>query len=135
MSVGAMIAGNSGQRYDQRANMNGKKNLNIFDANASHALQKQMNSSRFGGFRTADGASQSKQLGNIHGHNSNVGAGAEESFGFMKQATQVHDRNAYAPQSPISNQSFHQHTNVENRRARPKIVKTSHDHGNMFFIQ
>jgi len=25
--------------------------------------------------------------------------------------------------------------NVENRRARPKIVKTSHDHGNIFFAQ
>lgn len=37
------------------------------------------------------------------------------------------------PQSPESNQSFR--INVENRRARPKIVKTSHDHGNIFFAQ
>ena len=83
MSVGAMIAGHSGARYEQRANLNGKKNLNIFDANASYALQKQMNSSRFGGFRTADGTSQSKQLGNMH-QNSNVGGGAEETFGFVR---------------------------------------------------
>ena len=37
------------------------------------------------------------------------------------------------PQSPSSKQSFL--VNVENRRARPKIVKSSQDHGNMFFIQ
>jgi hypothetical protein len=42
------------------------------------------------------------------------------------------NHNTHDPQSPQSNQSFR--INVENRRARPKIVKTSQDHGNMFFI-
>lgn len=55
-----------------------------------------MNSSRFGGFRTADGASQSKQLGNMH-HNSNVGAGAEEAFGFMSKQATGHGANQFPP--------------------------------------
>lgn len=58
-----------------------------------------MNSSRYGGFRTADG---------------------------QKGVTEP-------PMSPKSNQSFH--VNIENRQARPKIVKNSQDLGNMFFIQ
>ena len=59
MSVGAMIAQTTTaqQRYEPR-NIANKKN--VFDANASHLLQKQMNSSRFGGFKTADGATQNK---------------------------------------------------------------------------
>ena len=37
------------------------------------------------------------------------------------------------PTSPQSNDSYRM--GGEQRRARPKIVKTSQDHGNMFFIQ
>ena len=94
---------------------------NIHDANSSYLLQKQMNSSRFGGFRTADGASSGSK--NAHGHSHQAG-GAYDHIGAG---------NHHGPQSPSSNQSFR--VNVENRRARPKIVKTSQDHGNMFFIQ
>ena len=62
----------------------------------------------------------------------------EEVLGFVyngQSGTNNNQRNL-GPISPQSNQSMHfdMAHNVENRRARPKIVKTSHDHGNMFFI-
>ena len=75
-----------------------------------------MNSSRFGGFRTADGASSKNQYNPQYNQS---GPNASNHY-------------PQGPQSPQSNQSFR--VNVENRRARPKIVKTSQDHGNMFFI-
>jgi hypothetical protein len=76
-----------------------------------------MASSRFGGFRTADGALS----GTLKNH---------------QQAANYVNGKTSGPQSPSSNQSFSisQSLRVENRRARPKIVKTSQDHGNMFFI-
>lgn len=77
-----------------------------------------MNSSRFGGFRTADGASQ--------------GSKAQHNHYQIGQDQMTHG-DAHGPQSPSSNKGFRM--NVENRRARPKIVKASQDHGNMFFIQ
>jgi len=70
-----------------------------------------MNSSRFGGFRTADGASSGTKNHNSHYHQ--IG-GESHNMGSNIQ---------HGPQSPQSNQSFR--VNVENRRARPKIVKTS----------
>lgn len=87
-----------------------------------------MNSSRFGGFRTADGASQGNK--NHHGYlNHQIGGAGDGSGGPSMGNSGLHP----GPQSPQSNQSFR--INVENRRARPKIVKTSHDHGNIFFAQ
>lgn len=63
-------------------------------------MRQKVNSSRFGGYRTADAAAKQ----NIN--NSANGNGAVD-------------------------QSFR----VENRRARPKIVKNAFDQGNKFFIQ
>jgi hypothetical protein len=103
-----------------------------------------MNSSRFGGFRTADGASQASNNYQGLATHAKVSMAGEEVVGLMSGAGGFHGDKGYVPsssqhhhgpQSPQSNQSFHANTNVENRRARPKIVKTSHDHGNMFFIQ
>ena len=86
-----------------------------------------MNSSRFGGFRTADGASQGNKIHHLNYLNHQIGgtdeAAGAGNIGFIG----LHP----GPQSPESNQSFRIY--VENRRARPKIVKTSHDHGNIFF--
>ena len=105
-----------------------------------------MNSSRFGGFRTADGASQASKNHQGLATHAKVSMAGEEVIGLMSGAGGYHGDKVYVPassqhqhgpQSPQSNQSFHANANpnVENRRARPKIVKTSHDHGNMFFIQ
>ena len=103
-----------------------------------------MNSSRFGGFRTADGASQASKNHQGLATHAKVSMAGEDVMGLMNNAGGYHGDKVYVPassqhqhgpQSPQSNQSFHANTNVENRRARPKIVKTSHDHGNMFFIQ
>ena len=101
-NIGMLGASNNSavphNRYDQRNHLGQRqKASNLFDAQASHALQKQMNSSRFGGFRTADGASQaSKNYQGLTAH-AKVSMAGEEVMGLMSGAGGLHGDKGYTP--------------------------------------